>query len=162
MCIRDRDIAQQLLSTARYGRGPLVVLGGGRGEFTTVEQRDPEYDDKVGQRLDGRDLVGEWQRVHPRGAYAVSYTHLDVYKRQDVQRTQRAEPGFRRRPEGPARKRTQHEAGKHTLPERNLQPRGNQLHERTHFNQRATIAQQAAPVSYTHLLGKTDPSLRSG
>ena len=75
-----KDIAQQLLSTARYGRGPLVVLGGGRGEFTTVEQRDPEYDDKVGQRLDGRDLVGEWQRVHPRGAYVWNREQLQAAK----------------------------------------------------------------------------------
>ena len=52
-----RDIAQQLLSAARFGRRPSVVLGGGRREFTTVEQRDPEQDDKVGQRLDGRDLM---------------------------------------------------------------------------------------------------------
>jgi len=64
-----KDIAQQLLSTSRYGRGPLVALGGGRGEFTTVEERDPEYDDKVGQRLDGRSLVQEWQQAHPQGAY---------------------------------------------------------------------------------------------
>lgn len=63
-----KDIAQQLLSTSRYGRGPLVALGGGRGEFTTVEERDPEYDDKVGQRLDGRSLVTEWQQAHPQGA----------------------------------------------------------------------------------------------
>ncbi|KAF1714456.1 alkaline phosphatase [Pseudoxanthomonas yeongjuensis] len=64
-----KDIAQQLLSSSRFGRGPSVALGGGRGEYTTVGQRDPEYDDKVGQRLDGRDLVGEWQRAHPDGAY---------------------------------------------------------------------------------------------
>ncbi len=63
-----RDIASQLV-TADYGRGPLVMLGGGRGEFTTVEQRDPEYDDKVGQRLDGRDLIAEWKSLHPQGAY---------------------------------------------------------------------------------------------
>ncbi|MEE7560854.1 alkaline phosphatase, partial [Xanthomonas sp. Kuri4-2] len=64
-----RDIAQQLLATSRFGRGPQVVLGGGRGQFMTVEERDPEYDDKVGLRLDGRDLVGEWKQAHPRGAY---------------------------------------------------------------------------------------------
>ena len=64
-----KDIAQQLISSTRFGHGPTVLLGGGRGEYTTVEQRDPEYDDKVGQRLDGRDLVGEWQRAHPQGAY---------------------------------------------------------------------------------------------
>ncbi len=71
-----KDIAQQLLSTARYGRGPQVVLGGGRGEFTTVEERDPEYDDKVGQRLDGRNLVQEWQRAHPQGAYVWNAAQL--------------------------------------------------------------------------------------
>ena len=64
-----KDIAQQLLSTSRFGRGPQVILGGGRGEFTTVEERDPEYDDKVGQRLDGRSLVTEWQQANPQGAY---------------------------------------------------------------------------------------------
>ncbi len=72
------DIAQQLLSTARYGRGPLVVLGGGRGEFTTVEERDPEYDDKVGQRLDGRSLVAEWQQAHPQGAYVWNTAQLEA------------------------------------------------------------------------------------
>ncbi|HLL17914.1 MAG TPA: alkaline phosphatase, partial [Rubrivivax sp.] len=56
-----RDIAQQLLMASRFGRGPTVALGGGRGEFMPAQQRDPEYDDKVGKRLDGRDLVAEWQ-----------------------------------------------------------------------------------------------------
>ncbi|KAB7628694.1 alkaline phosphatase [Stenotrophomonas rhizophila] len=73
-----RDIAQQLLSTARFGRGPLVALGGGRGEFTTVEERDPEYDDKVGQRLDGRSLVTEWQQAHPQGAYVWNAKQLQA------------------------------------------------------------------------------------
>ncbi len=59
-----RDIAQQLLDFPA-GRGPSVVLGGGRGEFLPVSVRDPEYDDKVGQRLDGRDLASEWVRRRP-------------------------------------------------------------------------------------------------
>jgi alkaline phosphatase len=63
------DIAQQLLTSARFGRGPTVALGGGRGEFLPVDVRDPEEDDKVGQRLDGRNLVAEWQQAHPQGAY---------------------------------------------------------------------------------------------
>lgn len=63
------DIAQQLIATARYGTGPQVVLGGGRGQFTTINEQDPEYADKVGLRLDGRNLVAEWQAAHPQGAY---------------------------------------------------------------------------------------------
>jgi len=63
------DIAQQLISTSRFGQGPLVALGGGRGQFTTINEQDPEYADKVGLRLDGRNLVAEWQAKHPQGAY---------------------------------------------------------------------------------------------
>ncbi|WP_242007596.1 alkaline phosphatase [Luteimonas cucumeris] len=62
------DIARQLIENP-YGNGPEVVFGGGRMHFMTVQQRDPEADDKVGLRLDGRDLIGEWQRKHPDGAY---------------------------------------------------------------------------------------------
>lgn len=72
-----RDIAQQLMSP-RFGKGPTVALGGGRGEYTTVEQRDPEYDDKVGQRLDGRDLVEEWRHAHPQGAYVWNKRGLEA------------------------------------------------------------------------------------
>ncbi len=73
-----QDIAQQLLSTSRYGRGPLVALGGGRAQFTTVEETDPEYDDKVGLRLDGRSLVGEWKQAHPQGAYVWNARQLQA------------------------------------------------------------------------------------
>ncbi|HLM53720.1 MAG TPA: alkaline phosphatase, partial [Pseudoxanthomonas sp.] len=63
-----RDIAQQLLSASRFGRGPIVALGGGRGEFLSTQQRDPEHD-RAGQRVDGRNLVAEWQSAHPQGRY---------------------------------------------------------------------------------------------
>ncbi|MBX9402201.1 alkaline phosphatase [Lysobacter sp. BMK333-48F3] len=62
------DIARQMIESP-FGTGPDVLLGGGRGNFMTVEQRDPEYDDKVGQRLDGRDLIAAWKQRHPDGAY---------------------------------------------------------------------------------------------
>ena len=76
-----RDIAQQLLSTARFGRGPLVVMGGGRSEFMPVSERDPEYDDKVGLRLDGRDLIAEWKQAHPQGAYVWNEAQLQAAAR---------------------------------------------------------------------------------
>lgn len=72
-----KDIAQQMM-TARFGKGPTVALGGGRGEYTTVQQRDPEYDDKVGQRLDGRNLVEEWRQAHPQGAYVWNKRELQA------------------------------------------------------------------------------------
>lgn len=62
------DIARQLIESP-HGTGPDVLLGGGRGNFMTVEQSDPEYPDKVGQRLDGRDLVATWTQRHPGGTY---------------------------------------------------------------------------------------------
>jgi len=61
-----RDIAQQLLDF-EPGRGPLVVLGGGRREFLPATTPDPEYPDKTGKRQDGRDLTAEWQAAHPDG-----------------------------------------------------------------------------------------------
>lgn len=62
------DIARQLIETP-YGRGPDVLMGGGRSSFFPASERDPEYDDKVGLRLDGRDLVAEWQRRRTNGSY---------------------------------------------------------------------------------------------
>jgi len=62
------DIARQMIESP-YGAGPDVLMGGGRTNFMTVEQRDPEHDDKVGLRLDGRDLIDQWKQRHPGGAY---------------------------------------------------------------------------------------------
>ena len=70
-----RDIAQQLLDFPA-GRGPSVVLGGGRGEFLPVSVRDPEHDDKVGQRLDGRDLASEWVQRRPGAAWVWNRAQL--------------------------------------------------------------------------------------
>ena len=75
------DIASQLLNP-RFGKGPTVLLGGGRAQFTPAAERDPEYDDKVGLRLDGRDLVAEWKQAHPQGAY--------VWNRQQFEAAQEA------------------------------------------------------------------------
>ena len=71
------DIARQMVET-RYARGFDVLIGGGRKHFMPVTQRDPEYDDKVGERLDGRDLVSEWQQRHPGGAYAWNKAQFDA------------------------------------------------------------------------------------
>lgn len=75
-----RDIAQQLLTSSRFGHGPTVALGGGRAEFTSTEQRDPEYDDKVGERLDGRDLPSEWLKANPGGQYVWNRQQLEAAK----------------------------------------------------------------------------------
>ncbi len=71
-----RDIARQLLDTSRFGRGPMLALGGGRAEFMPASQRDPEHDDKVGKRLDGRDLIAEWKAAHPGGHYVWNAAQL--------------------------------------------------------------------------------------
>jgi alkaline phosphatase len=73
-----KDIAQQLLTAARFGHGTTVALGGGRGEFLPIDVRDPEEDDKVGQRLDGRNLVDEWKQAHPQGAYVTNTQQLEA------------------------------------------------------------------------------------
>ncbi|MCD9029221.1 alkaline phosphatase [Luteimonas sp. BDR2-5] len=70
-----RDIAQQLLDFDA-GRGPRVLMGGGRGEFLPVSERDPENPDKVGQRLDGRNLPAEWLAANPGGTYVWNTAQL--------------------------------------------------------------------------------------
>lgn len=62
------DIARQLVESP-FGSGPDVLMGGDRGNFMPVTQRDPEESDKVGQRLDGRDLIATWRQRHPEGRY---------------------------------------------------------------------------------------------
>lgn len=69
------DIARQLVESP-FGNGPDVLMGGGRENFMTVSQRDPEEDDKVGHRLDGRDLIAAWKQRHPDGAYAWNAAQL--------------------------------------------------------------------------------------
>ena len=71
------DIARQLVDTP-FERGFDVLMGGGRKNFMPVTQRDPEEDDKVGERLDGRDLIAEWKQRHPGGVYAWNKRQLDA------------------------------------------------------------------------------------
>ena len=71
------DIARQLVETP-FARGFDVLMGGGRKNFMPVSQRDPEYDDKVGERLDERDLIAEWQQRHAGGVYAWNKRQLDA------------------------------------------------------------------------------------
>lgn len=70
------DIARQMIETP-FGRGPDVLMGGGRGNFMLATQEDPEYSDKVGQRLDERDLIAEWKSRHPQGHYVWNKSQFD-------------------------------------------------------------------------------------
>lgn len=62
------DIARQLVELAS-GNGIEVVLGGGRQMFLPASATDPEYPDVHGSRIDGRDLIAEWQTANPSGAF---------------------------------------------------------------------------------------------
>jgi alkaline phosphatase len=62
------DLAAQFVES-KFGDGVDVALAGGRGRFRPTSVADPEYPDQVGLRLDGRDLVAEWQAKHPDGRY---------------------------------------------------------------------------------------------
>lgn len=77
------DFARQLVEFA-IGHGIDVALGGGRTEFMRADQSDPEYADKPGKRLDGRDLIAEWQHK-PSAAYVWNAKQLAAI---DVSHTQ--------------------------------------------------------------------------
>ena len=71
------DIARQLVEFS-HGDGLEVALGGGRGKFLPRTATDPEYQDKSGERLDGRDLTREWQARHAKSAYVWSKAQFDA------------------------------------------------------------------------------------
>ncbi|ASR53219.1 alkaline phosphatase [Blastomonas fulva] len=74
------DIARQLVEWSQSSQLKLV-LGGGRTAFYPKDQSDPEYADKKGNRTDGRNLVAEWKKKHPKGQYiwnAAQFGALDA------------------------------------------------------------------------------------
>ena len=54
-----RDIARQFIDW-NGGEGPDIALGGGRAQFLTTDDPDPEYEGRTGVRTDGRNLVEAW------------------------------------------------------------------------------------------------------
>lgn len=72
-----KDIAAQLIDWPA-GDGFEVVFGGGRSNFMTKDQADPEDETKKGARADGRDLVGEWQEKNKEGAYVWNKEQFDA------------------------------------------------------------------------------------
>ena len=76
------DIARQLLEFS-FGDGLEVALGGGRSKFLPSETSDPEYENRRGERLDGRDLSQEWLRKYKKPAYVwnkVQFEAVDAKK----------------------------------------------------------------------------------
>lgn len=61
------DIARQLIEWPA-GDGFEVVLGGGRRQFMTEQQSDPENPQIKGLRKDKRDLLAAWRKANREGA----------------------------------------------------------------------------------------------
>ncbi|GAB1608206.1 alkaline phosphatase, tissue-nonspecific isozyme-like [Argonauta hians] len=58
-----KDIARQLIEE---NPDIQVILGGGRSNFMPFNVSDPEYHNTTGKRHDGRNLIEEWQKRHPK------------------------------------------------------------------------------------------------
>lgn len=71
------DIARQLIEF-NYGDGLEVALGGGRTKFIPNQSNDPEYADKKGERLDGRDLTKEWKAKYKNSDYVWNKQQFDA------------------------------------------------------------------------------------
>jgi len=69
------DIARQLVEFPR-GDGIEVVLGGGRQHLQPRELADPEYPERRGRRLDGRDLTAEWVAGRENAAFVWNRAQL--------------------------------------------------------------------------------------
>lgn len=62
------DIARQLIE-GPVGSKINVLFGGGRSHFLPTSMRDPEHQELSGKRTDGRNLIEDWKRRHPRGSF---------------------------------------------------------------------------------------------
>ena len=71
------DIARQLIEFS-YGDGLEVALGGGRTKFISNQMTDPEYGDRKGERLDGRDLPKEWTTKYKSSNYIWNRQQFDA------------------------------------------------------------------------------------
>ena len=60
-----------------YGNGIDVIFAGGRREFISNNETDPEYPDKTGDREDGRNLIEEWVDKHPNSMYVWNKEQFD-------------------------------------------------------------------------------------
>lgn len=79
------DIARQFAEFA-LGNGIEVALGGGRSNFLAAGAADPEYAEFPGNRLDGRNLIDEWQQRYPDGRFVWNQRQLAAL---DLSRTPR-------------------------------------------------------------------------
>lgn len=70
------DIARQLIEFP-YGDGLEVALGGGRTKFISNQTSDPEYGDRKGERLDGRDMPAEWMKKYQNSGYVWNKQQFD-------------------------------------------------------------------------------------
>ncbi|WP_425408724.1 alkaline phosphatase [Hyphococcus sp.] len=72
-----RDIASQLIDFD-HGDGVDLAMGGGRSNFMTGEQADPEDPSQRGGREDGRDLVAEWTAKSAAHAFVWNKAQFDA------------------------------------------------------------------------------------
>lgn len=80
------DIARQLIE-GKVGSQLDLMLGGGRSYFRPTAATDPEYSNVRGKRTDGRDLIAEWQKRHPGGAYiwnSSQFRQVDLARRAPI------------------------------------------------------------------------------
>ncbi len=71
------DIARQLIEF-KYGDGLEVAFGGGRSKFLPNTAPDPEYADRKGERLDGRNLPAEWVARRKNSSYIWNKKQFDA------------------------------------------------------------------------------------
>lgn len=71
------DIARQLIDFP-YGDGLEVAIGGGRTNFLPADAKDPEYPERKGRRLDGRNLVEEWAAKSGERRYVWNKSDFDI------------------------------------------------------------------------------------
>jgi len=81
------DIATQLINFDS-GDGIEILLGGGRAAFLPITASDPERPEIKGFRVDGKNLIEQWQSKHPDGRY--------LWNKKDFRTMQLSKDGYKK------------------------------------------------------------------
>ncbi len=72
-----KDIAWQLVNFP-YGDGIDIILGGGRSNFLTINEKDPEYPSQINGNRKDSNLISVWKNKNKKGKYVWNKEQLQA------------------------------------------------------------------------------------
>ncbi|MNV35786.1 hypothetical protein D3C71_1272470 [compost metagenome] len=156
--VGGHDIHQHLDHAGHFARGVAVVHAeaeraaaglhdGADAKAHADRQGGGDDEPQEGAPAQGRHRLLPMQRGDRVDHREEHQRHRDHLDQRHVQVAQRSEPDLGRRSQQPAGQGTEYEAAQHALPERNPQPRRDQLHEPSRKNSTAGHLSPTGPAA---------------